>query len=134
MLNQLSSGHDPRRVVPDAIFVASFSNPAFWARFWAKPQLGWAIFGKGEVAVNGASLTLRGRRPRPFRTSARHQISIPLSDIFNVVRDGRYIHCHVQIPYMKDRPLRIWLKDIPSALRLVQFLPTRRAVVATEES
>lgn len=114
-----------------AVFVGYFSNRAFWARFrerfWAKPQLGWALYGKGEISINGTSLTLRGRRLRPFRTSTKHQVSIPLRDIFNIVRDGCYIHCYVQIPYTRDRPLRMWLQDDWSAQRLVQLIHTRRA-------
>ena len=122
----------PRRVVPRAVFVAHFSDQAFWARFrerfWAKPQLGWALYGKGEISINGSSLPLRGRRLRPFRTSAKHQVAIPLSDIFNIDRDGCYIHCYVRIQYMQDRPLRMWLQDAWSAQRLVQLIHARRTV------
>lgn len=78
--------------------------------------------GKGKIMVDGTHLILRGRRPRPFRTSAKHQIAIARSDVVNVVRDGRYIHCYVRIPYMTDRPLRIWLAHETSARQLVRLL------------
>ena len=109
-------------------FVVHFSNPAPWARLLARPQPGWALVGKGEVVVDGTSVTLRGRRPRPFRTSARHQLSISLGDISNVARRGCYIECWVRIPYMKSRPLRMWLADRISTHQLLRLMPTRRAV------
>jgi len=108
-------------------FVVHFSNPALWARLLARPQPGWSLMGKGEIVVDGTSVILRGRRPRPFRTSARHQFALSLDDISNVTRRGRYIECWVRIPYMKSRPLRMWFADRMSTHQLLRLLPTRRA-------
>lgn len=82
--------------------------------------------GKGEVIVNGASLILRGRRPRPLRSSARHELVIQLRDVVNVMRAGRYLQCHVQIPYSGDRLLQIWAANAGEAVRILRLLPTRR--------
>jgi len=108
-------------------FVVHFSNPVLWARLLARPQPGWALVGKGEVVIDDTSVTLRGWRPRPFRTAARHQVCIALSDISNVARRGCYIECWVRVPYMKSRPLRMWLEDRVSTHQLLRLLPTRRA-------
>jgi len=107
-------------------FAVNFSKPSILGGFGAKPQLGWALMGQGQVVVNGANMVLKGRRPRPFRTSAKHEISIQLQDVINVIRDGRFIQCHVRLPYTKERALQMWAADTQTAERLVKLLPTER--------
>jgi hypothetical protein len=113
---------DPARSA--VAFEVNFTRPSIFGGFGAKPQPGWAIMGKGAVLVNGANLTLKGRRPRPFQTSAKHEISIQLQDVINVIRDGRFIQCHVRFPYTKERVLQMWAADADAAEQIVKLLPT----------
>jgi hypothetical protein len=109
-----------------AAFEVHFTKPSIFGGFGAKPQPGWALMGKGEAIMNGASMTLKGRRPRPFRTSAQHEILIQLQDVINVTRDGRFIQCHVRLPYTKERALQMWASDADTAEQIVKLLPTQR--------
>lgn len=106
-------------------FVVYFSDPSVWARLGAQPQHHWKLAGEGEISFEKDRVVLRGRRPRPFWVAAETEVSIPLTNIVNVIREGSLVHCHVRLSGA-TKVLRLWSANEQAAEQLVQALPKER--------
>src|SRR4051812_3227018 len=105
-------------------FAVHFSDPSAWARF-GKALQHWKLVGRGEIAIEGERVVLRGRRHRPFWTAAKTEIPLPITDIVNVIREGSVVQCHVRVSG-STKVLTLWLADEQAADRLRQALPKER--------
>lgn len=104
-------------------FTVYFSDPL--AFFAAQPHRHWKLTGEGEISVEKDRVVLRGRRPRTFWFGAKAEIPIPLADIFNVIRAGSVVQCHVRLGGATTL-LKLWLANEQVTERLVQQLPKER--------
>jgi rhomboid protease GluP len=125
---------DPQPLIPTSVrepapapasFTVYFTNPGLGAGIGSRPQPYWKLAGKGELTVDGTILTLRGRRHRSFLPASNQEVSVRLSDVINVVRDGRCVQCHVRI-LDANTLLRMWAVDERSAEQIVALLPKER--------
>src|SRR5262245_1899240 len=101
-------------------FPVHFTDPS--SRFGVQPAEPWKLAGPGELVVEADRILLRGEQPRAFRSSAKAEIAIPLTDVVNVILEGRIVQCHVRLPG-KAQLLLVWAADEQAAERLIQALP-----------
>jgi membrane associated rhomboid family serine protease len=108
-------------------FAVDFSIPG--ASSWLTPQPAnyWKLVGSGAVVFRPARIELRGRKNRVPGFGAQRSIEIPLTDISNVVQEGRIVQCHVRILNSSTKILRFWAADATAAQRLAGKLPQQRS-------
>jgi len=106
-------------------FAVHFTDPSAWARVGGRQLQHWKLVGPGEIVVESGRVLLRGRRHRPFWTSAKTEIALSSGDLTNVIREGSVVQCHVR-GEIYPKVLRVWLVDESTAEALVQALPRER--------
>ncbi len=57
----------------------------------------WRWIGKGDLAVDGNSLILDGRRHRYFRSAAKQRVQVSIDQVRNVVATGRLVRFDVKL-------------------------------------
>jgi rhomboid protease GluP len=106
-------------------FAVHFSDPS--EHLGKQSQRHWKLAGAGEVRVERDRVVLRGLRPRPFSSGSKTEISIPLNQILNVVREGNLIQCHVR-DSGTTHVLTLWAASETDAERLARALPSERTL------
>jgi rhomboid protease GluP len=96
----------------------------FAVSFGRQPQPHWKLKGAGELEVQDDQVVIRGRARKQFR-SVPTTITLPLTNIINVIREGSLVQCHVR-DSGTGRVLRIWSVNEQDAERLAQALPAER--------
>ena len=108
-------------------FAVNFTAPGASFRLTRQPANFWKLAGAGQVVFRPDRIELRGRKGRIPGFSAERSIEIPLTDISNVVQEGRIVQCHVRILNSGTKVLRFWAADPTVARALAGKLPQQRS-------
>jgi rhomboid protease GluP len=105
----------------------SFTVPGALSWLTPQPANHWKLVGTGAIVLRPDRIELRGRKSRIPGMSAERSIEIPLTDISNVLQEGRTVQCHVRILNSPTKLLRFWAADPTAAQVLAGKLPQQRS-------
>jgi len=109
-----------------------FSPPGANKWLVARPKSRWRWTGQGNIRFEGIETVIRGRRARPFWSSAKQEVRFPNSDVINVVVEGSAVRCEVKQPYGKSEALAFWAGDDAAARQIASNWPAERTAAFSQ--
>jgi rhomboid protease GluP len=106
---------------------------AYAIRYLGTPRTRWRWVGRGEIALEGEQIILRGRRHRWFMPGRRQEVTLARADVYNVGCEGALVHCQVRLANAPEETLRFGAQNAAAAQALVAQMPTERTPAFSQE-